>query len=122
MNTAYLTVRDSVVDMLRDYQQWVHDGAPRSNPCKFNRYSGLCGNLLNYPPIFEVRRTAAAELKLLFRMDGLDEEYPFNAPSDEYPFTTASEYYEEEGTYGKMHLNQKRMDWIQKVIDYHDAG
>jgi hypothetical protein len=107
-------VSENLKAFLRAWLDWVEAGAPEDDV--FERSCGLCNNFNWY-----MRNQNVLEFELggemdalieVFKMDGLDETYPFGG----------EDAYFDEGPNNVMHLNSARLAWVRSKISQHETA
>lgn len=81
------------------YKKWLDDGAPEGKP--FSRTFGLCYSIIQYSRKDHLGSILTDEITKQFIDARLQNKYPFGKM-----------VYEQEHEYRTMHLNKKRIKWV----------
>lgn len=94
---------DELKKFLTEWLEWAENDGTEG---KFDPQFGLCYNYCQFCGGYN--SNAYAELAKMFKVDGLDDAYPFDKDGDAY---------EQDAIFSEIHKNPERRAWVRSKLE-----
>ena len=114
-------MKELLIQFLRDYKEWLAQGALEDDDLCFTRGAGVCGQFKQWLLDNGLRKEARESydwLGVLYRHQGLSRCYPFHFDALKVGSQKNGEAaYFNEAYANKTHLNPRRLAWVEGMIN-----